>query len=331
MALLVTGGAGYIGSHVTRLLVERGERVIVLDSLCLGHRDAIVPGVELVETDLNDSATVEWLIRDRDIEAVLHFAAFSLVGESVVEPLKYYRNNVAAPLVLLDAMRRNGVKKFIFSSTAATYGNPLHTPMDESHPQVPINPYGASKLVLERVLADCSTAWGLRQVTLRYFNAGGCSDDALIGEDHTPESHLIPRILMAVAGTAPPLTVFGNDYPTPDGTCVRDYIHVLDLADAHIRALAFLRGGGDSVACNLGTGKGVSVKEIIGLAAAVTGRAVPHTYGPRRPGDPPVLVADPSRAREVLGWTAARPDPRAMIESASRWINGPRGGRYQGQ
>lgn len=332
MALLVTGGAGYIGSHVTRLLAESGERVVVLDNMSLGHREAIVsPGVEIVEADLNDAAVVETILKDKNIEAVLHFAAFSLVGESVAEPLKYYRNNTAAPLVLLDAMRRHGVKKFIFSSTAATYGNPQWTPMDESHPQLPINPYGRSKLMLENILADCGPGWGLRHVALRYFNAGGCSDDALIGEDHTPETHLIPRMLMAVAGTAPPLTVFGNDYSTPDGTCIRDYIHVLDLADAHVRALTYLRGGGISAACNLGTGKGVSVKEIIDLAASVTVREVPHGYGPRRPGDPPVLVADPSRARELLGWSAARADPRAMIESAWRWMNGPRGGRFEGR
>ena len=328
MPILVTGGAGYIGSHVTRMLAEKGERIIVLDNLGLGHREAIVPGVELVETDISDSATVEWLFRDRKVEAVLHFAAFSLVGESVAEPVKYYRNNSAYPLVLLDAMRRHGCDKFIFSSTAATYGNPVRTPIDEQHPQVPINPYGGSKLMLERVLADCVPAWGLRHVTLRYFNACGCSDDALIGEDHTPETHLIPRTLLAVAGQESPLTVFGNDYPTSDGTCVRDYIHVLDLAEAHVRALTYLRDGGESVACNLGTGHGVSVQEVIDLAESVTGKSVPRSQGPRRAGDPPVLVADPALARRILGWQAARPDPREMISSAWRWITGPRGGRY---
>jgi len=330
MSLLITGGAGYIGSHTTRLLAERGERVVVLDNLSLGHRGAIVqPEVLLVEADLGDAAAVERIFEEENIEAVLHFAAFSLVGESVTEPLQYYRNNTAAPLVLLDAMRRHGCDKFIFSSTAATYGNPVRTPMDETHPQVPINPYGWSKLTLERVLADCATAWGLKSVTLRYFNACGCSDDALIGEDHTPETHLIPRTLLAVAGREPPLTVFGSDYPTPDGTCVRDYIHVLDLAEAHARALTYLRDGGSSTACNLGTGQGASVQEIIQLAEAVTGNAVPRTAGPRRAGDPPVLVADPARARQVLDWTAARPDPRDMIASAWRWISGPRGGRFR--
>lgn len=328
MPILITGGAGYIGSHVTRMLAGQGERIIVLDNLCLGHREAIVPGVELVEADLSDAATVEGLFKDRKVEAVLHFAAFSLVGESVAEPVKYYRNNSAYPLVLLDAMRRHGCDKFIFSSTAATYGNPVRTPIDEQHPQVPINPYGGSKLMLERVLADCVPAWGLRHATLRYFNACGCSDDALIGEDHTPETHLIPRTLLAVAGQESPLTVFGSDYPTPDGTCVRDYIHVLDLAEAHVRALTYLRDGGESVACNLGTGHGVSVQEVIDITESVTGKSVPRTQGPRRAGDPPLLVADPALARRILGWQAARPDPREMISSAWRWITGPRGGRY---
>ncbi len=329
MSLLITGGAGYIGSHVTRLLAGRGERIIVLDNMRLGHREAIVnPEVDVVAGDIGDAGLVEGLFARGKIEAVMHFAAWSLVGESVTEPLKYYLNNAAAPLILLDAMRRHGARQFIFSSTAATYGIPVRIPMDESHPQHPINPYGGSKLVLERILADCGSAWGLRHVALRYFNASGCSDDGLIGEDHTPETHLIPRLLMAVAGTAPPLTVFGSDYPTPDGTCIRDYIHVLDLADAHAGALTYLRGDGASVACNLGTGTGVSVQAIIDLAESVTGRRVPREYGPRRDGDPPVLVADPSRAREVLGWVAARRDPRAMIESTWRWLSGPKRGRY---
>lgn len=330
MSILITGGAGYIGSHTTRLLAEQGERIIVLDNLQLGHRKAIVsPEVEFVAGDLGDAAVVESIFAKHQIDAVLHFAAWALVGESVQQPLKYYANNVAAPLVLLDAMRRHGTRHFIFSSTAATYGNPVRVPMDEAHPQVPINPYGRSKLVLEHVLADCDPAWGLRHVILRYFNAAGSSEDALIGEDHDPETHLIPRTLMAVAGTCPPLTVFGTDYPTPDGTCIRDYVHVLDLADGHARALAYLRSGGSSTACNLGTGNGVSVQQIIDLAEEITGKKVPREYGPRRAGDPPSLVADPTRAREILQWVAARPDPRTIIESAWRWISGPRGGRLR--
>lgn len=329
MPILITGGAGYIGSHVTRLLAESGESVIVLDNLCLGHRGAIVtPGVKLVEADLSEAAVLERIFTESKVEAVLHFAAFSLVGESVADPLKYYRNNTAAPLMLLETMRRHGCDKFIFSSTAATYGNPVRTPIDETHPQVPINPYGHSKLMLERILTDCAAAWGLRHVFLRYFNASGCSDDAQIGEDHTPESHLIPRTLLAVAGREGPLTVFGNDYPTPDGTCVRDYIHVLDLAEAHARALTYLRDGGVPVACNLGTGQGASVQQIIDLAENITGKPVPRSMGPRRAGDPPVLVADPSLAAQVLGWKAARPDPREMIASAWRWISSPSGGRF---
>ncbi|HWB03158.1 MAG TPA: UDP-glucose 4-epimerase GalE [Verrucomicrobiales bacterium] len=329
MSILITGGAGYIGSNTTRLLADSGERIIVLDNLQLGHRAAIVsPEVELVVGDIGDPVVVEDIFSRGQIDAVLHFAAWALVGESVEQPLKYYTNNISAPLVLLDAMRRHGTRHFIFSSTAATYGNPVRVPMDETHPQEPINPYGRSKLTLERILADCGPAWGLQHVILRYFNAAGSSEDALIGEDHSPETHLIPRTLMAVAGTAPPLTVFGTDYPTPDGTCVRDYVHVMDLAVAHAKALAYLRAGGESTACNLGTGNGVSVQQVIDLAETVTGKKVPREYGPRRPGDPPSLVADPSRARSVLQWTAARPDPRTIIESAWRWISGPRGGRY---
>jgi UDP-glucose-4-epimerase GalE len=329
MALLVTGGAGYIGSHTVRLLAEAGEEVVVLDSMELGHRSAVVsPGVRLVRGDLGDAAAVEEVFSSHEISAVLHFAAYALVGESVTDPLKYYRNNLAAPLVLLEGMRRHGCGQFVFSSTCATYGNPVKVPMDETHPQDPINPYGASKLMLERVLRDCVQACGMEHVILRYFNASGCSGDALIGEDHEPETHLIPRALMAVKGEAPPLTVFGNDYPTPDGTCIRDYIHVVDLAQAHADALRYLRGGGASVACNLGTGTGVSVLEMLRLMEEVTGKPVPHGYGPRRPGDPPELVADPAKAKAVLGWEARWKDPRRMVEDAWRWISGPRGGRY---
>jgi UDP-glucose-4-epimerase GalE len=329
MALLVTGGAGYIGSHTVRLLAEAGEKVVVLDSMELGHRSAVVsPGVQLVQGDLGDAQVVEDVFRAHGISAVLHFAAYALVGESVTDPLKYYRNNLASPLVLLEAMQRHGCRQFVFSSTCATYGNPVTVPMDETHPQEPINPYGASKLMLERVLRDCVAACGIQHVMLRYFNASGCSADALIGEDHEPETHLIPRALMAVKGEVPPLTVFGNDYPTPDGTCIRDYIHVEDLAQAHADALRYLRNGGMATACNLGTGTGVSVLEMLRLMEAVTGKPVPHVYGPRRAGDPPELVADPRKAKALLGWEARWKDPRKMVEDAWRWISGPRGGRY---
>ena len=327
--VLVVGGAGYIGSHTVRHLTEAGERVVVLDNLSLGHRDAIVsPGVELIVGDIADGALLDTLFEAHRFEAVLHFAACSVVGESVSDPLKYYGNNVASPLVLLEAMRRHDCRQFILSSTAAVYGSPIRVPMDESHPRQPINPYGWSKLMLEQILADCEPAWGLRSVALRYFNAAGASPDAMIGEDHRPESHLIPRVLMSITGEIGALTVFGEDYPTPDGTCIRDYIHVLDLAGAHASALAHLRAGGDSLRCNLGTGRGCSVREIIAIAEAVTGRKVPVTYGERRAGDPPSLVADPALARKALGWEAAHPDPRYMIETAWRWLTNPKAGRY---
>ena len=328
-AILVTGGAGYIGSHTVRLLAEAGENVVVLDTLELGHRESLIsPGVDLVVGDLGNQEIVEKVFEDYQIEAVLHFAAYALVGESVSDPLKYYSNNFAKPLVLLDAMRRHDCRQFIFSSTCATYGNPQYIPMDENHPQVPINPYGASKLMLERALIDSESAYGLRSVILRYFNASGGSTDGFIGEDHTPETHLIPRALLAVLGREPELTVFGTDYPTPDGTCIRDYVNVLDLAEAHAAALRYLRAGNSSTACNLGTGKGASVKEIIQLAESVTGKSVPVTYGPRRAGDPPELVGNPAKAKSVLGWEAKYKDPKDMVQASWDWLSGPRSGRY---
>ena len=260
-ALLVTGGAGYIGSHTVRMLAESGENVVVLDNLVYGHRDAIVSErVQLVEADMADAGALDSIFSEHEIEAVLHFAAYCYVGESVTDPLKYYVNNTASVLPLLGAMQRAGTGNFIFSSTCATYGDPREVPMTESHVQAPINPYGMSKLMLERILTDCRKAFGLRSVFLRYFNASGCSEDGKIGEDHDPETHLIPLALMAVRGEVEQLTVFGNDYPTPDGTCIRDYVHVIDLADAHVKALQHLRDGGASLACNLGTGTGTSVK-----------------------------------------------------------------------
>ena len=328
-ALLVTGGAGYIGSHTVRLLAESGEKIIVLDTLELGHREALIsPNVELVVGDLGDATVLAKIFGEHEITAVLHFAAYALVGESVSEPLKYYQNNFAKPLVLLEAMKQHGCGQFIFSSTCATYGNPQFMPMDETHPQNPINPYGASKLMFERALLDSESAWGLKTVILRYFNASGCSPDGLIGEDHMPETHLIPRALMAAKGEVGELTVFGTDYPTPDGTCIRDYINVLDLAEAHAAALAYLRSGNASTACNLGTGKGASVKEIIQLAEEISGLPVPVVYGPRRAGDPPELVGNPAKAKAVLGWEAKHKDPRDMVQASWNWLSGPRGGRY---
>ena len=328
-SLLITGGAGYIGSHTVKHLLGTHERIVVLDNMVFGHREALdLSRVTLVEGDMADATLLDQLFTEHAIEAVLHFAAFAFVGESVTDPLKYYRNNLAAPLTLLEAMQKHGCKQFIFSSTCATYGNPQRMPMDETHPQEPVNPYGASKHMLERVLKDCGTAWGLRAVFLRYFNASGCDLEGAIGEDHTPETHLIPRILMAITGEIEAITVFGTDYPTPDGTCIRDYIHVNDLASAHALALKYLRNGGETTAVNLGTGRGFSVKEIIQTAEAVTGRTVPVQYGPRRAGDPSELICLPTKAKEVLGWEAQYKDPRSHLESAWKWISGPHGGRY---
>ncbi len=328
--ILVTGGAGYIGSHTVRMLAEEeGREIVVLDNLVFGHREAIVSdGVTLVEGDMGDPELVERLFAEHGFGAVVHFAAYCYVGESVEKPVKYFRNNTAAPLVLLDAMERHGCGNFIFSSTCATYGDPVQIPMDESHPQAPINPYGRSKWFLEQILTDCETAFGLKSVKLRYFNASGCSPDGLLGEDHDPETHLIPLVLQAILGQRNKITVFGTDYPTPDGTCIRDYIHILDLARAHLKALEHLEGGGESLNVNLGTGKGVSVKEIIAIAEEVTGQKVPVEFGERRAGDPPQLVADPSYARTALGWVAEYKDVKDTIETAWAWFNGPRRGRY---
>ncbi|MBL9176676.1 MAG: UDP-glucose 4-epimerase GalE [Verrucomicrobiaceae bacterium] len=327
--LLITGGAGYIGSHTVRHLLEQNERVVVLDNLVFGHRAALpLDRVTFIEGDMADAALVEKLFAEHKPEAVLHFAAFAYVGESVANPLKYYRNNLAAPLTLLETMQRHGCKRFILSSTCASYGDPVRIPIDESHPQAPVNPYGASKWMLERVLRDCDTAWGLKSVFLRYFNASGSHPSGEIGEDHNPETHLIPLVLQAAAGQREHITIFGTDYPTPDGTCIRDYIHVCDLASAHALALKFLREGGDTIAVNLGTGRGFSVKEVIATAEAVTGRKIPVVFGPRRAGDPSELVADPSRAMEILRWQAAHLEPREHIDSAWRWMNGAQRGHY---
>ena len=327
--ILVTGGAGYIGSHTVRLLAQQGRRIVVLDNLIYGHAEAVVdPGVELVVGEIGDRELVNGLFEKHRFQAVIHFAAFAYVGESVTDPLKYYRNNTADPLVLLEAMRDHGCRIFVFSSTCATYGTPEVLPITERSPQVPINPYGRSKLMMEWILRDCETAWGLKSACLRYFNASGCSADGLIGEDHDPEAHLIPRVLMALTGELDHIEVFGEDYDTPDGTCIRDYVHVEDLAEAHAKALDLLALGGASVQCNLGTGVGVSVKEIIQSAEEVTGLKVPVKYGPRRPGDPARLVADPTLAGEVLGWTAKNREIQRMIRPAWKWMTGPRGGRF---
>ncbi len=328
--VLVTGGAGYIGSHTVRLLAGQGLKIVVLDNLVFGHEGAIVDdGVELVRGDVGDKRLIEELFDRHHFGAVVHFAAYAYVGESVTDPLKYYRNNTAEPLTLLEVMQAHDCRCFVFSSTCATYGVPESVPIVESNPQAPINPYGRSKLMVEWILRDCEKAWGLRSACLRYFNASGASEDGSIGEDHDPETHLIPRVLMAVTGEIPQVDVYGTDYPTPDGTCIRDYIHVEDLADAHFKALVHLAGGGESVRCNLGTGVGVSVREIIDAVEEVTGRKVPVEYGPRREGDPPALLADPTLAKQQLGWEARHKDVRDMVRSAWQWMNGPNRGRFE--
>jgi len=325
----VAGGAGYIGSHTVRLLHLRGYQVVVLDNLVYGHEEAIVDDeVELVIGAVGDRPLLRQLFEKYQFSAVIHFAAYAYVGESVTDPLKYYRNNTAEPLTLLEVMQEFGCQSFVFSSTCATYGEPNQLPLTEEHPQNPVNPYGRSKLMVEWILKDCDVAWGLKSASLRYFNASGCSSDGLIGEDHDPETHLIPLVLMAASGKIPQLTVFGTDYPTEDGTCIRDYIHVEDLASAHLSALCHVIEGKDTLHCNLGTGVGISVKEIIDAAEEVTGKKVPLVYGDRRAGDPAQLVADPARAKELLGWEAERKDVRSMIETAWKWMNGPQEGHY---
>ena len=327
--VLVAGGAGYIGSHTVRLLNAEGYKVVVLDNLVYGHKEAIVDeGVELVVGAVGDRELLTKLFKEHQFVGVIHFAAYAYVGESVTDPLKYYRNNTAEPLTLLEVMSDFKCQSFVFSSTCATYGEPEKLPLTEDHPQNPVSPYGKSKLMVEWILDDCDTAWNLKSAALRYFNASGCASDGRIGEDHDPETHLIPLVLKAVRGEIPALTVFGTDYPTPDGTCIRDYIHVEDLATAHLSALRHLIEGGDSIQCNLGTGVGISVKEIIDMAKEVTGQDVPVTYGERRAGDPAQLVADPKMAKEILGWEASRKDARSMIETAWKWMSAPHGGHF---
>ena len=321
--ILVCGGAGYIGSHMARWLALRGTRVTVLDNLSTGHREAVQWG-ELVEADVLDPSSLERAFSGRRFDAVMHFCARSLVGESMAEPYAYYANNVTGTLNLLDVMRRHGVTRLVFSSTAAVFGQPVADRIDEQHPRQPINPYGASKLMVERILADAASAYGLRSVALRYFNAAGASLDATIGESHQPETHLIPNVLRAALGTGPALKVFGDDYPTPDGTCVRDYVHVDDLAQAHERALAYLEANPGAHAFNLGNGQGFSVREVIAAASAVSGSPIAHAIEPRRPGDPSVLVASSAKARELLGWTPVHATLEPIIESALRWHRAPR-------
>ncbi len=316
--VLICGGAGYIGSHMARWLGTRGARVTVLDNLSTGHREAVKWG-KLVEADLLDRSALQEIFAANKFDAVMHFCARSLVGESVVDPYPYYINNVVGTLNLLEVMRRSEVDRLVFSSTAAVFGQPSSDTVDEDHPKMPINPYGASKLMVEQILSDAATAYGLRSVTLRYFNAAGASDDASIGESHQPETHLIPSVIRSAMGVGPGLKVFGTDYATPDGTCVRDYVHVDDLAHAHELALGFMDAREGAYAFNLGNGRGFTVKEVIEVVASITGRVVKWEAASRRAGDPPVLVAASKRARRELGWLPVHDRLDSIVRSAWNW------------
>ena len=326
--ILVAGGAGYIGSHMVALLVKRGYEVIVADNLRTGHWQAVKGAKKLYVGDLRDNAFLEQVFSENDIDGVINFAAFSLVGESVTNPLKYYGNNVEGAVSLLSAMKAHGVDKMVFSSTAATYGEPEKQPIEEHDRTEPTNPYGATKLAIENMLKWCDRAYGIRYAALRYFNAAGSDTETGIGEDHDPESHLIPRGMKTAWGQRDHIGIFGEDYPTADGTCVRDYIHVNDLAEAHLLALEYLAGGGSSDVFNLGSGDGYSVKEIIETARRVTGREIKATVEPRRAGDPSVLIASNKKAAEVLGWKPVR-GLEQIISDAWVWHSGHPNG-YEG-
>ena len=327
MNVLVAGGAGYIGSHTVKRLKESGHNPVIYDNGSRGHREVVdILKVRAVIADLNDRGRLLGALREYRIDTVMHFAAYAYVGESVEKPLMYYANNVGTTVGVLEAMAEAGVNRFVFSSTCATYGNPQRVPIDEDHPQDPVSPYGRSKLMVEEVLKDYAVSdKRFAFAALRYFNASGCAADGSLGEDHDPETHLIPVVLQAVMGQRPRVTVFGTDYPTPDGTCIRDYIHVEDLADAHIVAMEKLADG-RQMFLNLGTGRGFSVKEIIGTAERVTGRTVPVEYGPRRAGDAVALYADASRAKQELGWEAKYKEPEGIIRTAWNWFSKHPGG-----
>jgi UDP-glucose-4-epimerase GalE len=317
MRILVTGGAGYIGSHAVRFFLSRGHDVWVYDNLSMGHRQA-VPHDRLIVADLSESHRLDHVLVAHRIEAVVHFAAFAYVGESVHNPAKYYQNNLVHTLNLLDALRRHGIDRFVFSSTCATFGIPQQVPITEEEKQKPINPYGNTKLAVEFALADYAVAYNWGFAALRYFNASGACPEGVIGEDHDPETHLIPLVIQAAMGQRPAIEVFGTDYPTPDGTCIRDYIHVDDLAEAHLLALEAL-GPGKHMRYNLGTGRGYSVREVIRVVEEVTGKKVPIKEGPRRAGDPPSLVASSDKVQRELGWRPRYTDLRAIIETAWSW------------
>jgi UDP-glucose 4-epimerase len=319
--ILVTGGAGYIGSHAVLALQQAGYPVVVLDNLVYGHRDIVqdVLKVELIEGDTNDRALLDNLFASRDIGAVMHFSAYAYVGESVTQPEKYYRNNVVGTLTLLEAMLAANVKSFVFSSTCATYGIPNQVPIPETHPQDPINPYGMTKLMVEEILKDLDRAHEFRSVCFRYFNAAGADPEGRLGEDHNPETHLIPLVLQTALGLRESIAIFGTDYPTRDGTCIRDYIHVTDLASAHVLGLEYLLKGGQSEFFNLGNGSGFTVKEVIEAARQVTGHAIPAVEHDRRPGDPPSLVGSSERAIAAIGWQPQYADIETILTHAWSW------------
>ncbi|MEL7502234.1 MAG: UDP-glucose 4-epimerase GalE [Cyanobacteria bacterium J06554_6] len=319
--ILVTGGAGYIGSHTVLALKQKGYNILILDNLVYGHRDIVETslGVELIEGDIGDGALLTELFTAHDIAAVVHFAAYAYVGESVSNPEKYYRNNVVGTLNLIATMQSCGVSKLVFSSTCATYGKPDINPIPETQVQRPINPYGASKLMVERMLQDFSLAYDLRSVTFRYFNAAGADPQGRLGEDHAPETHLIPLVLFTALGKRDHISIYGTDYPTDDGTCIRDYIHVSDLADAHVLGLEYLLNGGQTNIFNLGNGSGFSVRDVIDTARQVTGCDISVVEGERRPGDPPVLVGSSEKARRVLGWNPRYTDLSEILGHAWQW------------
>ncbi|TVP46694.1 MAG: UDP-glucose 4-epimerase GalE [Mongoliibacter sp.] len=329
--ILVTGGAGYIGSHTCRLISSKEYRIIVLDNLEYGHLDALSldEGCIFINGDIGDKLLLVELFEEYDFEAVVHFAAYTYVGESVNNPEKYYRNNFTSGLILLDIMMKYGCRKLVFSSTCATYGNPQYIPMDEAHPQQPLNAYGRSKYFFEQAVNDFHKAYGLEFVFLRYFNASGAARDGDIGEDHNPETHLIPLVLQQAKGERQAIKVFGSDYPTLDGTCIRDYIHVEDLATAHLKALQYLDNGYESTAFNLGTGQGYSVLQVINTVEKITGLKVEFSFAPKREGDAESLVANVEKAAEKLGWRAEIKKLEEIIESAWNWENGPNKGKYK--
>ena len=319
MGILVTGGAGYIGSVMVELLRDRGEKPVVLDDLARGHREALDPDLPFYEGRIGDRELVQRICSEHQIDACIHFAALAYVGESVEDPKKYFENNVGEGIVFLDALITSGVRRLVFSSTCATYGEPIRVPIDEDHPQQPANPYGWSKLMMEKIMAAYDNAYGLKYVALRYFNAAGAT--ARHGEHHDPESHLIPNVLLTALGQRPYVSVFGTDYPTEDGTAVRDYIHVSDLGDAHIRALDYLQEGNQSKCINLGNGQGYSVMEVIETARRITGRPIEVRLEPRRAGDPSHLIANAELAATVLGWKPRFPTLESIVETAWEWHN----------